>query len=269
MEILCCDDASSDNTRDVAQKAGAEVITWRGNSGGPNKGRNIGLERATGEYICFLDQDDQWLPHKLLLQEKCCRLHSVPICFTEFMIVGKDYVDIIGKRERIAVKEPRNELFLKMLRRDKRYWDALCNVSSTMIHRSLGHIWFEEKFGFADYDYYLQLLEGQETGYVSEILVQRNVGYNNLSLNGYYRAVDYHYNNLVLETYYDNYPDEVEKGKRNLSGTLARYFYLSNNMRRARYYFRRAGFNWKIIAYYLTSYLGHKWVKRNFRIFGT
>jgi glycosyltransferase involved in cell wall biosynthesis len=38
------------------------------NSGGPARPRNVGAKNAKGELIAFLDDDDQWLPHKIAQQ---------------------------------------------------------------------------------------------------------------------------------------------------------------------------------------------------------
>ena len=73
LEIIVVDDASSDATRDlVATFASSSpipvrVLTQTTNSG-PSAARNAGWNKATGEYIAFLDADDQWHPRKIELQ---------------------------------------------------------------------------------------------------------------------------------------------------------------------------------------------------------
>lgn len=43
-------------------------VTELQDSGGAARARNIGVSEATGEWIAFLDDDDEWLPRKLELQ---------------------------------------------------------------------------------------------------------------------------------------------------------------------------------------------------------
>lgn len=66
IEILVCDDCSTDRTLEIAESyPNVKVFVNPYHTGGPNKGRNIGIKNATGDYIAFLDQDDEWLPNKL------------------------------------------------------------------------------------------------------------------------------------------------------------------------------------------------------------
>lgn len=69
-EILVVDDGSSDATREIAREAGAIVVQVEQN-GGPATARNLGIRKARGELIAFLDADDIWAPEQL---EVCCGL---------------------------------------------------------------------------------------------------------------------------------------------------------------------------------------------------
>lgn len=71
IEILICDDQSTDKTIEkTLDYPNVKVFFNDVHTGGPNAGRNLGIENATGDYIAFLDQDDEWLPDKLLTQFK-------------------------------------------------------------------------------------------------------------------------------------------------------------------------------------------------------
>lgn len=64
IEVICIDDASTDNSLEILHKyaekdARVRVIALERN-GGQARARNIGLADATGEYIGFVDSDD-WL----------------------------------------------------------------------------------------------------------------------------------------------------------------------------------------------------------------
>jgi len=60
-EILVIDDGSTDNTAQVAQDAGARVITSAENRGSACA-RNLGIANTSAELVAFLDGDDAWTP---------------------------------------------------------------------------------------------------------------------------------------------------------------------------------------------------------------
>ncbi len=68
LEIIVVDDGSTDNTPQVAQQYGTAVhavqYVSQANQG-VAASRNLGMAKARGDYIAFLDQDDVFLPHKL------------------------------------------------------------------------------------------------------------------------------------------------------------------------------------------------------------
>lgn len=66
-EVVLIDDASEDRTVEVARNFDGLRIRVISNTEnlGVAAARNLGIEQATGEYIAFLDSDDEWLPQKL------------------------------------------------------------------------------------------------------------------------------------------------------------------------------------------------------------
>lgn len=75
-EVIVCDDGSTDQTEQVVDsfRAMLSLIYLREqNWGGPARPRNKGLKRARGSWICFLDSDDWWYPHKLERIRELCQ----------------------------------------------------------------------------------------------------------------------------------------------------------------------------------------------------
>ncbi len=72
LEVIIVDDASSDNTQDqiqTSQQADHRIQYIRHESNrGAQAARNTGIRAAKGEYIAFLDSDNEWLPGKLQRQ---------------------------------------------------------------------------------------------------------------------------------------------------------------------------------------------------------
>ena len=67
-EILVIDDGSPDDVAAPLAPYGDCVTLIRKPNGGAASARNLGLDRATGDFIAFLDADDYWEPHKLETQ---------------------------------------------------------------------------------------------------------------------------------------------------------------------------------------------------------
>lgn len=72
-ELIVVDDCSTDHTSQVVKEIPDERIHYirHEKNTGEGGGRNTGLRNATGEYIGYLDDDDEWLPEKLKLQVEC------------------------------------------------------------------------------------------------------------------------------------------------------------------------------------------------------
>jgi glycosyltransferase involved in cell wall biosynthesis len=64
-EILVVDDGSPDDAGMAIMEFGSSVTLICKPNGGAASARNLGIERARGEWIAFLDADDYWEPAKL------------------------------------------------------------------------------------------------------------------------------------------------------------------------------------------------------------
>jgi teichuronic acid biosynthesis glycosyltransferase TuaG len=72
IEILVCDDGSTDDTQSIVKEFENSRIRWLpgSRSGRPAVPRNRGVVASKGEWLAFLDSDDTWLPGKLERQLK-------------------------------------------------------------------------------------------------------------------------------------------------------------------------------------------------------
>ena len=64
-EIIVIDDGSTDGTEEMLGKEFPDVKYTFQENAGVSAARNLGIRQAKGEWLAFLDSDDEWLPEKL------------------------------------------------------------------------------------------------------------------------------------------------------------------------------------------------------------
>lgn len=96
-EIVVVDDGSTDKTKDIVKKYGKKVRYIYQKNRGPSVARNIGIKKAKGKYIAFLDSDDRFLSNKLTMQIDYIKKH--PNC--KFLYTWYFNVNAKGKRKRL------------------------------------------------------------------------------------------------------------------------------------------------------------------------
>lgn len=94
LEVIVVDDGSSDGTGAMLNAQYGQQIhyLWQANQG-ESVARNRGIAVANGEYIAFLDSDDQWLPTKIERQVEAME------CAKDISVIGCQayLIDVEGK----------------------------------------------------------------------------------------------------------------------------------------------------------------------------
>lgn len=105
-QLIIIDDGSSDNTRDVVQEFIKNHETKISYHYQLNKGRsaarNKGISMAKGEFTCFLDSDDYFLPNHLSIFHEVIKLHH----YNDYFYYGHTYEDRQGKLSKVAEDKP-------------------------------------------------------------------------------------------------------------------------------------------------------------------
>lgn len=98
LEIVVVDDGSDDETRGVVQRFEDSRIRYirHDSPRGGAAARNSGIKAATGEYIAFLDDDDEWEPNKTESQLGVLASCDVVLCMSTSS-AEQDVRDLVKK----------------------------------------------------------------------------------------------------------------------------------------------------------------------------
>ena len=214
LELIIIDDCSQDNTDQIVKSADDGRIKHLKHT--RNKGsaaaKNMGLKHASGQYIAFLDDDDEWLPGKLQKQVEI--IERLPDR------VGIVYSNIqkILNNEKIPITTPR------FMPEDGIAHKEILEGTKCNIHIQTALIKKEcfEKAGkfdealprAVDYDLFIRLSKHYLFYHIDECSAVRYAGPGNISSNKEFKVTS---RILMLQKYYE---DIKALGARALSDKL-------------------------------------------------
>ncbi|MBN1384712.1 MAG: glycosyltransferase [Elusimicrobia bacterium] len=166
-EIIFWDNASTDDSPEIAGSYDNKLKYFRGeNTVALGQARNLALEKASGEYITFLDCDDLWLPEKLEKQIAIFEKDED----VNFIHSNLFVLDHIKNSETVAYKkeQPQGYIFEKALA------DYAIAIVTTMVRKKvldqLDEL-FDSNLNYAsDYDLFLRIFYKTEVKYLNESL---------------------------------------------------------------------------------------------------
>lgn len=105
LELMVIDDGSTDDTRLIVDRYIREnpgrIRYLYQDNGGVSRARNRGIRESNGEFIAFLDADDQWMPENIALKMELFSQYpqyNLEAVFSEYYIEDKE-----GIRERFLL----------------------------------------------------------------------------------------------------------------------------------------------------------------------
>ncbi len=173
MEIIVVDDGSEDGTRDYVMGVASEdsrVRYVREGRVGVSGARNRGIVESRGDFLCFLDSDDLWLPKKLEIQVQRTLSEGYLISYTDEIWIRN------GVRVNPAKKHKKYSgwIFERCI--------PLCIISpsSVMIKREVFEDvgLFDETFYVCeDYDMWLRIASRYPVLFIDERLIVKRGGH--------------------------------------------------------------------------------------------
>ena len=167
LEIIVVDDASNDGTENycINDKSIKYIRISKEESKGGNYARNIGIDNSNGEYIAFLDDDDEWYPEKITKQVDFLNQNAdygVVYCNRLFSINNGiyEYEDIINKSNCGDCSS-------------KIFYNIIGTTSMLLFRREiLLKCRFDEKTKFwQEYDLMIRVCQITKIGYIDEPLI--------------------------------------------------------------------------------------------------
>lgn len=169
-EVLVVDDGSTDGTAvlmaEYEARDGRIRYLSQPRNAGVSAARNRGLREARGDFIAFLDSDDEWFPTKL--ERQITRFKALPgkvgLLYGGVENLGPD------KERMVATPTHRGRLYPVLLKQN-----VIHGTSGVMLRRAAVRRagFFDEVIpAIEDWDYWLRVTEHFEVDFVPEPLIR-------------------------------------------------------------------------------------------------
>jgi len=170
-ELVIADDGSEEEVRAYLRALQSEPrvsVIWLPHSGNPAAVRNRAMRHARGDYVAFLDSDDEWLPAKLERQVGALRASTG----RRWSYSGSVIIDANGERCAPAVlpRPHRGAILELLLQHEVSIWTPTVVVERHLVMEVGG--FDEQLLVFEDCDLWIRLACRSEIDLVDEPLAR-------------------------------------------------------------------------------------------------
>lgn len=196
IELIIVNDNSTDGTEEYLKKLKDQrkiqiINIMKKHSKGGGYARNIGIEKANGEYIAFLDDDDVWEPTKIEKQVKF--LNENP----DYGLVYCRRLDMDYLKQKKKLEPLKGTMSGNMS--NICFEKTICTSSSMMVRKKvLDEVGgFDENLRFwQDFELNIRIAHNTLIGFINEPLMIYSVGNNDKGkltnkFNGWWKAIKY------------------------------------------------------------------------------
>ena len=170
-EIIVIDDGSTDDTPELMEQHYSDLGYYYRENRGVSAARNTGIRKASGDWLAFLDSDDEWLPEKLQCQLQ--RINDNPSC----RIVHNEEIWI---RDGVRVNQMKKHQKYGGIIFDHCLPLCVISPSAVIIHRSVFDkvgLFDESLPACEDYDLWLRICALYPVEYIDEPLITKYGGH--------------------------------------------------------------------------------------------
>lgn len=175
IEIIVINDGSNDNgaTEKIAKEYGDKIIyVWKEN-GGVATALNLGIQKMSGEYFCWLSHDDIYKPRKVEEQMKYYEfLSEDTVLYSGYEVIDeKSSIQYIVDNLNMYGKEKLNHSLFPIYR-------GIANGCTIIMHKNMFNrygLFNEELRTTQDYDLWFRIFKNENIYYCSEINVQMRI----------------------------------------------------------------------------------------------
>lgn len=166
IEIIIVDDGSTDDTLKLLKKYGSTIRVVNQCHKGANAARNRGIKEAKGEYIAFLDSDDEWLPQKTYMQLNYLEKKEKQVCFCPYQLIDDKIQIVPGNYSDIDRYENNINVVLSQ--------GNVIGTPTLIMEKSILDdvgLFNESMQRFQDYELCIRIAKKYKIGYIPQVLV--------------------------------------------------------------------------------------------------